>query len=108
MNQLRTLDVSKRPFHCTDVKRETVYIKEAEAWNKDDKDKSKLKKVIKTVANKNIRKIKEWHQEHPDIRVLDSPDYEMNHRIIRQAMGDGKDEELQNKIIKNLVKEVHV
>lgn len=108
MKQLRTLELTERPFHCTDVKRETIYIKEADAWNKDNEDKTKMKTVIGKVARKNLCKIKEWCAEHPDVHVLDSKDYEMNHKIIRQSFGDGDDEKLQNDVVKTLAKEVHL
>jgi hypothetical protein len=108
MKQLRTLELTERPFHCTDVKRETIYIKEADTWNKDNEDKTKMKTVIGKVARKNLCKIKEWNREHPDINVLDSKDYEMGHKIIRQSFGDGEDDKLQNEVVKNLAKEVRV
>lgn len=108
MKQLRTLELTERPFHCTDVKRETIYIKDNDAWNKDNEEKTRLRGVITKVANKNLSKIKEWCKEHPDVHVLDSKDYEMNHKIIRQSLGDGDENKLNEKIIKNLAKEVHV
>jgi hypothetical protein len=108
MKQLRTLELTERPFHCTDVKRETIYIKEADAWNKDNDEKTKMKTVIGKVARKNLCKIKEWNREHPGINVLDSKDYEMGHKIIRQSFGDGEDDKLQNEVVKNLAKEVRV
>jgi len=108
LKQLRTLDVTKRPLHCTDVKRETIYIKEADAWNKDNEDKTKLKTVIENVAKKGRANIGGWQRSHPDVCVLDSNDYDMNHKIIRHTWGDGDTEKLQEKVIKNLAKEVHV
>ena len=108
MKQLRTLELTERPFHCTDVKRETIYIKEADTWNKDNEEKTKMKSVVGKVARKNLCKIKEWNREHPDVNVLDSKDYNMAHKIIRHSFGDGEDEKLQNDVVKNLAKEVHV
>ena len=108
MKQLRTLELTERPFHCTDVKRETIYIKEADTWNKDNEDKTKMKSVVGKVARKNLCKIKEWNREHPDVNVLDSKDYDMAHKIIRHSFGDGEDEKLQNDVVKNLSKEVRV
>lgn len=108
MKQLNALALTERPFHCTDVKRETIYIKDNDAWNKDNEEKTKLKGVITKVAKKNLCKIKEWCKEHPDVHVLDSKDYELNHKIIRQSFGDGDEDKLNEKIIKNLAKEVHV
>jgi len=113
LKQLRTLDVTERPFHCTDVKRETMYIKEGakegeSGWVKDSQEKAKLKRVVKCVAKKNLNKIPEWHTEHPEINVLDSKDYDMNHNIIRHSLGDGDDTVLQEKVVKKIAKEVHV
>jgi hypothetical protein len=108
MKQLRTLDVTKRPFHCTDVKRETIYIKDADEWKKDTDEKSKLKNVIEKVATKGRRKVSVWQRSHPEVAVLDSNDYEMNHKILRHTWGDGDTEKLQEKVIKNLAKEVHI
>jgi hypothetical protein len=108
MKQLRTLDVTKRPFHCTDVKRETIYIKDADEWKKDTDEKSKLKNVIEKVATKGRRKVSGWQHSHPEVAVLDSNDYEMNHKILRHTWGDGDTDKLQEKVIKNLAKEVHI
>jgi hypothetical protein len=108
LKQLKTLDVTKRPFHCTDVKRETIYIKETDAWKKDNEEKEKLKNVIENVAVKGRKNVPSWQQSHPEVRVLDSNDYEMNHKIIRNTWGDGETEKLQEKVIKTLAKEIHV
>jgi hypothetical protein len=108
LKQLRTLDVTKRPFHCTDVKRETIYIKETDAWKKDNEEKTNLKTVIENVAKKGRQNVPSWQYSHPEVFVLDSNDYEMNHKIIRNTWGDGDTEKLQEKVIKTLAKEVHV
>jgi hypothetical protein len=108
MNQLKTLDITKRPLHCTDIKRETIYIKEEDAWNKDNEDKSKLKNIIETVAKKSRTNVPVWQRSHPEVLILDSTDYDMNHKIIRHTWGDGDTDKLQEKVVKNLAKEVHV
>ena len=77
-------------------------------WEKDTEEKPKTKSVINRVAKKNLAKIRDWYQEHPEVTVLDSKDYEMNHKLIRQSFGDGDIDVLQNKIVKQLVKEVYV
>ena len=56
----------KRPIHCSDLKRETLYIKNDNEWKKENDDKPLLTKVIKQVANENIKQIGEWKKEHPD------------------------------------------
>ena len=108
MKQLRTLDITKRPFHCTDVKRETIYIKDADAWNKDNEDKTKLKNVIEKVAHKSRSNVNSWQRGHPEVVVLDSNDYEMNHKILRHVWGDGDTHKLQDKVVKNIAGAVHV
>ena len=95
-------------MHCTDIKRETIYIKDADKWEKDTEEKPKLKNAINRVAKKNLAKIRDWYQDHPEVTVLDSKDYEMNHKLIRQSFGDGDLDVLQNKVVKHLVKEVYV
>jgi hypothetical protein len=108
IKNLRTLELTKRPMHCTDVKRETIYIKDDDKWEKDSEDKPKIKNVINRVAKKNLAKIQDWYKDHPEVTVLDSKDYEMNHKLIRQSFGDGDLDVLQNKVVKHLVKEVYV
>ena len=60
VNNLKQLDVTQRPVHCTDKKRETMYIKDEDKWEKEDEKNTKLKKVIRHVENKNIRYIKRY------------------------------------------------
>jgi hypothetical protein len=108
IKNMRTLGLTKRPMHCTDVKRETIYIKDADKWEKDAEEKPKLKSFINRVAKKNLAKIPEWYKDHPEVTVLDSKDYEMNHKLIRQSFGDGDIDVLQNKVVKHLVKKTYI
>jgi len=108
LKQLNTLDITKRPIHCTDLKREVIYLKEEDAWNKDDKENSKLKNVIRIVEDKNWRKIPEWQQENPDVVVLDSPEYIMRDKILRNVCGNENPERLREKIVKVIAKETVV
>jgi len=105
LNQLKTLDITKRPIHCTDLKRDTIYLKEEDAWNKDDKENSKLKNAIKIVENKNWRKIPEWQNENPQVMVLDSPQYIMREKILRNVCGNENPEKLREKVIKVIAKD---
>jgi hypothetical protein len=110
MKQLKTLDVTKRPFHCTDTKRETMYIKDEKEWNKDDQEKTKLKKVIAKVADKNYRKIPEWRQENPECKEVASQKYEFCIDMMRNSLGGLEEDQIKmdNKIIKAVAKEVYV
>jgi hypothetical protein len=108
LKQLHTLDITKRPIHCTDLKREVIYLKEENAWNKDDKENSKLKNVIRKVEDKNWQKIPEWQHENPGVMVLDSPEYMMREKIVRNVCGNENPDKLREKIVKVIVKETHL
>jgi len=108
IKNMRTLGLTKRPMHCTDVKRETIYIKDADKWEKDADGKHKLKNAINRVAKKNLAKFQDWYDIHPEATVLDTKDNVMSHKLIRQSMGNGEADVLQNKIVKHLVKETYV
>jgi len=108
IKNMRTLGLTKRPMHCTDIKRETIYIKDADKWEKDSDGKPKIKNIISKVAKKNLAKFQDWYDIHPEATVLDTKDNEMSHKLIRQSMGNGEADVLQNKIVKHLVKETYV
>jgi len=108
LKQLHTLDITKRPIHCTDVKRDTIYLKEDDAWNRDDKENTKLKNVIRVVEDKNWRKIPEWQHENPDVIVLDSPEYIMREKIMRNVCGNENPDKLRDKVIKVISKDTQL
>ena len=108
VNGLKQLDVYKRPIHCSDLKRETMYLKNENVWEKDNENKENMKKVIKQIANKNINKIYEWKDKYPDCKYSDSKKNDQYSRIIIQSMGAKtieEDQVLYEKIIKNIAKE---
>jgi hypothetical protein len=110
LSRLKKLDIAKRPLHCTDAKREVLYIKDENAWNKDDQDKAKLKKMITTVANKNYRKIPEWRERNPDCKDPENQQYDFCIKMMRNSLGELGDEQtrLEEKIIKNIAKQVAI
>jgi hypothetical protein len=63
LNNLKTLQIHDRPIHCSDQKREVIYIKDNDEWTKEDDDKPILTKAIKVIANENIKNIKEWRKQ---------------------------------------------
>ena len=108
VNGLKQLDVYKRPIHCSDLKRETMYLKNENVWEKDNENKENMKKVIKQIANKNIKKIYEWKDKYPDCKYSDSKKNDQYSRIIIESMGAKtieEDQVLYEKIIKNIAKE---
>lgn len=109
IKNLNELDVIKRPIHCSDLKREVLYIKDNDKWSKENDDKQVIKKAIKDVANKNIRQIPEWMKKHPDCKQSDSKKNNQYLNIVMNAMSGGSCEEQNSnieKIIKNITKSV--
>jgi hypothetical protein len=105
---LKQIDINNRPVHCSDSKRETLYIKSNNEWNKDDGERKILTSALKHVAHKNITQISEWTKVHPDYNDSDSKDNDKFLQIVSEAMsGSTQDETIKNynKIIKNIVKE---
>lgn len=108
INKLNTLDITKRPIHCTDVKREVIYLKEEDTWNKDDKDNTKLKNAIRTIEDKNWNKIPDWQRENPEVIHSDTPEYKMREKIMRNIADHDNIDKLREKVVKVLAKETHV
>lgn len=106
LKNLKPLDITMRPVHCSDVKREVVYVKEENVWSNDSKEKQQLKKAIKQVSNKNIGIIKEWKEKYPDCVFSESRKSDMYNQIIGESM-DYTDENSE-KIIKRIAKEVTI
>jgi hypothetical protein len=71
IDNLKQLDITERPIHCTDVKRETMYIKDEDQWNKEAND-AKMRDVIQIVSRKSMKTLNEWKQVNPDYENGDS------------------------------------
>ena len=105
---LKQINVSDRPIHCSDIKRETLYIKNNDEWNNDSENKIILTNAIKHVANKNIKQIFEWTKEHPDYSDSATKVNDKYLKIVSESMSGSNQEETNknyNKIIKNIAKE---
>jgi hypothetical protein len=106
---LNDLDQSKRPIHCSDVKREVLYIKNDDQWVKENESKPILTKAINQIANENIKQIGEWKKKYPDCTDSDSRKNDMYLNIVSNAMsGCTVEEQSTNyeKIITKVAKEV--
>jgi hypothetical protein len=108
VKHLKALDVTKRPVHCTDKKRETMYIKDQDKWEKEDNEKNKIRKFIKKIANKNIRLLQNFKEKHPDCGKSESKYSDQYNKLIVESMGGSGDNDLEkeDKIIKKITKEV--
>ena len=109
VKNLKDLDVTQRPVHCTDKKRETMYIKDEDKWEKDDEQK-KMHKMVRKVADKNARMVPKFKEAHPDCGKSSSRYSDQYNKIIMEAMGGRGDNdfEKEEKIIKRVSKEVIV
>jgi hypothetical protein len=106
VKRLRDLEIEKRPIHCTDSKRETIYFKENDEWSKDDKENKKLKGVIEKVEYKNVTALREWCNENPDSKTNNTPNNLLRDKIYLETLqGDNR---TRDKIIKNISKEIMV
>jgi len=108
VKNLNALDVEKRPVHCTDKKREVLYIKDEDKWEKEDEEKKKLRKAIKRVASKNQRLIPKFKEIHPDCIKAASKFSDQYNKMIIESMGGSGDNDIEkeDKIIKNISKNV--
>ena len=105
-NALSNMEENKRPMHCTDLKRETLYIKDNDEWHKDE-EKDKIKEAVDKVTNKNISNTNKWLEKYPEHIDPGSKDFEKYIKMTNNSMGTGDDME-QKKIVKNILKEVVV
>jgi len=111
LKNLNNLDINLRPIHCSDLKRETVYIKENDEWTKETDDMPNLKNAIKQIAFKNIKHINEWVKEHPGCRDPTTKQNVKYNKIVMNSMsGTTKEEQQENieKIVKNVTKAVTI
>ena len=102
VKNLNNLDETERPIHCTDKKRETMYVKDEGEWNKEDDNKTNLKKVITKVADKNIRLLPQFREKYPEYKNSSSKTSDKYDKMVVEAMTS--DEDKNEKIIKNISK----
>ena len=110
VKNLNAMDVTARPIHCMDKKRETMYIKDQNQWEKDDIKKAKMHKMVRKVANKNISLIQDFREKYPDCIKSTSKNSDKYNKIVIESMGGKGDNEYEKeeKIIKKVAKEVFV
>jgi hypothetical protein len=107
---LNSLDETKRPVHCTDTKREVMYVKDEDKWEKEEDNKPKIRKLIKHVAHKNTKLLKDYKTKYPGCEKSESKYSEKYDKLIVEAFG-GKgdnDDAKEDKIIKNILKEIKI
>jgi len=111
LNRLKNLELGEQPMHCSDAKRETLYVKDKDVWEKETGEKVLITGAIKMIAHKNIKNIIEWQTLYPgcsDARSRKNNEY-LN--IISNSMSGGDINECNkniNKIISNIAKETMI
>jgi hypothetical protein len=111
IKNLKDLDTYSRPIHCSDLKREVLYIKDNNEWTKETDDKPVLKSAIKQIANKNIKQIQTWKDENPGCCNSESKKNDQYMKIVMNSMSGGTSEEQINnisQIVKNVAKVVAI
>ena len=110
IKHLNALDENMRPVHCNDPKRESLYVKDSNVWEKEDPDNKKIKKAIKYISHKNICAIPQWKAKYPDCIYSDSLKSDQYNHIVVEAMGGpgDNDAEKADKIVKKIAREVTI
>ena len=110
IKNLQALEVEKRPVHCTDQKREVMYVKEDNIWEKEDESNKKLRNAIRSIAHKNICLFKAFREKYPDCEEYDSKKNSQYNKIVYEAMGGKGDNDYDkdSKIIKKIAKVVGI
>lgn len=109
IKHLKALDVTMRPVHCSDSKRETVYVKHDNKWEKDDETKSKLRKAVKYIAHKNTKLIPQWKAKYPDFMDSTSKHSDQYNNLVIEVLGGDPDLDSsvnENKIIRKIAREM--
>ena len=109
IRKLNELDVCMRPIHCSDFKREIMYVKDMDVWSKENGTFDKIRKAIKYVTKKNSDLLIPWIQKYPTGMNIEHPHNDIYMRLMNQAMG-GRESflESENKIIKKISKAVQI
>jgi len=107
LNGLKQLDVCKRPIHCSDLKRETMHVKDNNIWIKEEEDTPKIVNAVKLIACKNVKSIPEWKKAYPECRDSESKKSDQYLQILQQSLGacdKEKDQESYLKVAKKIAK----
>ena len=110
INGLNDLEECERPVHCSDLKRESMYVKDDNKWEKEDAENTKMKRALKQIAHKNIKMLPVWKTQNPDCKRSDSHLSDKYSHMVIEAMGGSgdNDDEKANKIIRKIAKEVTI
>ena len=110
IKHLNALEENMRPVHCSDPKRDSLYVKDKNVWEKEDPENKKIKKAIKYISHKNICALPEWKAKYPDCIYSDSLKSDQYNHIVLEAMGGSGDNDAEkaDKIVKKIAKVVTI
>ena len=103
MGKLNETDVNKRPVHCSDAKRETLYVKDDNVWTKEGEENSKIRGAVKKIEKKNIKLLNVWKEAHAGCMDSESPYNDQYTHMIIGSLG-GCEPDNVNKVIKKIAK----
>ena len=112
IKNLEALEVEKRPVHCCDAKRETMYIKDHDKWEKEDNELKQMRELVRYVRDKNISMVNTWRDMYPECVKSDSKKTTQFNQIYMEAFGGktggekGTKSEKEEKIISRIAKSV--
>jgi len=110
LKNLKALDITKRPLHCTDAKREIMYIKDENKWEKETENKDKIKKALKYIMHKNAKMLNVFKEKYPDCIKSYSKRSDQYNKLVIEVLGGRGDNEPQHneKIIRRIAREVTI
>jgi len=110
INNLKELDVTERPVHCADKKREVLYVKDEDKWEKENEEREKIRKAIKRISSKNCLLINQFKEIHPDCTKYHSKYGDQYNKMMYEAYGGKGDNDMEkeNKIISHIAKNVTI
>jgi hypothetical protein len=108
IKNLQALDIEKRPVHCSDSKRETMYIKDKDKWEKEDDELNRMKKIVRSVRDKNISLVNSWRDLYPECLLSNSNKTDQFNKICMESFGGdgGTKQQREEKIISKIAKSV--
>jgi hypothetical protein len=107
VDNLKQMAQNERPIHCTDVKRETIYVKEEDQWDKENSNKL-LQRGIQDITCKNMQQLCQWREENPEYRDYESNLSDFSDAMQQHSIAGTKREDFYPKIIKNIAKETTI
>jgi hypothetical protein len=106
INKIKDMEVNKRPLHCSDLKREIIYIKDDNVWEREDANNTTFRKVVGKVMRKNIGLLTGWRDKYPECMDIESEYNDIYIRLTKEAMGPEDTIDSENKIIKRILKHI--